>query len=71
MSYALGKKIRLTSPWRTYSVGTELEQGFEADLESLVKAGLAEEVETPERPGKLTRNAAAKIAAGAKQLFNP
>ncbi len=69
MSYSLGTKVRLLEPWRAYSAGTVLEQGYEADLESLVRQGIAE-VETPERPAKMTRKAADKIVAGAKQLFN-
>ncbi len=70
MSFNLGTKVRLLQSWRAYSAGAVLEQGYEADLEYLVKAGLAEEVE-PERPGKMTRKAAEKVAAGVKQLFNP
>lgn len=69
MSYPLGKKVRLTQAWRAYSKGAELEQGFHVDLETLVKAGFAEEIETPARPAKMSRKAADKIVAGAKQLF--
>jgi hypothetical protein len=42
MSYELGTKVRLTQSWRVYPAGQELEQGFEVDLESLVRVGLAE-----------------------------
>ena len=68
MSFNLGTKVRLLQPWRAYSAGAILEQGYAADLETLVKAGIAEEVE-PDRPGKMTRKAAEKIAAGVKGLF--
>ena len=73
MSLPLGTKVRLTRPWRTYSKGTVLEQGFAADLEALVKAGLAvlaTEVENPGRPAKLSAKAAKKISEGTKRLFS-
>lgn len=67
----LGQKVRLIKPWRTYSKGSILEQGFEVDLGMLVQMGFAEpyEAETPARPAKLARAAAKKIADGAKRLF--
>lgn len=73
MSFPLGTKVKLTKPWRTYSAGAVLEQGFAADLEHLVKMGLAsriDEAETPGRPAKLAAKAARKIAEGSKRLFS-
>lgn len=70
--YKLGTKIRLVKSWRSYSVGAVLEQGFEVDLEGLVRAGIAvrvDEVETPGRPARLAGKAARKIADGAKRMF--
>lgn len=72
MSYPLGTKVRLVQSWRAYSAGAVLEQGFHADLEQLVHAGLAvkvEETEDPARPAKLGARAAQKIAAGVKKLL--
>lgn len=72
MSYLLGTKVKLTQSWRAYSAGDVLEQGYYADLESLVMAGMAvklEEAEEPGRPAKLAAKAAKKIAEGTKRLF--
>lgn len=72
MSFALGTKIRLTAPWRAYSEGAVLEQGFAVDLETLVRAGIAvrvDEAESPARPAKLGAKAARKIAEASKRLF--
>lgn len=72
MSYPLGTKVKLTQSWRAYSAGDVLEQGYYADMESLVKAGFAvklEEVEDPGRPAKLVAKAAKKIADGVKRLL--
>lgn len=67
----LGTKVRLKQPWRAYSKGTILEQGFEVDLGALVAAGIAElaEAETPARPAKIAGKAAKKIVDGMKRLF--
>lgn len=72
MSYDLGTKVRLTQPWRAYSAGDILEQGFEVDLEGLVRSGAAVKVDEAEaggRPAKMARTAAKKIADGARGLF--
>lgn len=71
MSLPLGTKVKLLKPWRVYSTGTILEQGFYADLEELVKSGYAAcvEAETPARPAKLGARAAKKIADGVKKLI--
>lgn len=63
MSYPLGTKIRLVQSWRTYSKGAVLEQGYVADLEQLVQAGLAVRLEEVEdkRPARLSRKAAGVI----------
>lgn len=65
MSFPQGTKVRLLKSWRVYSAGQILEQGFYADMEGLVKAGIAEklgdEIE-PGRPGKFARKAADKLA---------
>lgn len=73
MSFPQGTKVKLVRPWRTYSAGAVLEQGFMADLEQLVRLGLAvklEEAETPGRPGRLSAKAARKISEGTKRLFS-
>ena len=49
MSYPLGTKVRLIQPWRAYSVGAVLEQGFEVDLEELVRLGFAEPVQAKKK----------------------
>jgi hypothetical protein len=66
MSYALGTKVRLVKPWRAYGAGFVMEQGFEVDLETLVRGGMAELVEpaAPARPAKLAARAVKKIADG-------
>lgn len=72
MSYALGTKVKLVQSWRSYSAGAVLEQGFYADMESLVRAGIAvrlDEAEDPARPAKLGARAAKKIADAASGLF--
>lgn len=72
MSYPTGTKVRLVKPWRVYSAGAVLEQGFYADLEMLVQAGIAERIDEaaePARPGKLAAKAAKKIADTTKNLF--
>jgi hypothetical protein len=74
MSYPQGTKVRLVESWRAYSAGKVLEQGFYADMETLVKAGIAvrvDEIEEPSRPAKLAGKAAKKIADVAKGLFKP
>lgn len=74
MSYPQGTKVRLVESWRAYSAGTVLEQGFYADMETLVKAGIAvrvDEIEEPSRPAKLAGKAVRKIADATKNLFKP
>ena len=73
MSYPLGTKVKLVQSWRAYSAGAVLEQGYYADMETLVNAGIAvklEETESPARPGKLAVKAARKIADTAAGLFS-
>lgn len=67
----LGTKVKLLQPWRTYSAGAVLEQGFEVDLGVLVQAGIAElaEAAAPARPAKIARQAAKKIADGMKRFL--
>lgn len=74
MSYPLGTKIKLTAPWRAYSTGTVLEQGYEVDLHALVRGGIAvclgerAEAESPGRPAVLAKRAADKIGAVTRRL---
>lgn len=66
MSYPMGTKVKLLQPWRAYPVGYVLEQGFYADLETLVRGKIAELVEpaSPARPAKLAARAAKKVVDG-------
>lgn len=70
MSYELGTKVKLVTAWRAYSAGAVLEQGFEADLEQLVRMGVAVRIdEAAARPAKLSTRAAKTIADGMKKLL--
>lgn len=65
-------EVRFIVAWQTYRVGDVIRPA--ATLRTwLLNSGyveLAQEAETPPRPAKLARAAAAKIADGSKKLFS-
>lgn len=69
------KQVRIVRAWKGYSVGALLTpNGTVRDY--LVTqgygeiVGVADGIETPERPGKMARAAAKKVSDGAKRLFS-
>jgi hypothetical protein len=64
-----GKLVRFKLAWQTYRVGDEIDPPGNL-REWLLTEGYVEEVETPSRPAKMARAAAAKVADATKKLFS-